>query len=91
MEYNVGVICLQRSLTGILQEHRGLCHGKDEHCVTEGSDEQRANANQSLFGALELLAAVTTATKSELCQIKREGSALFLCFGANKTLKFDLP
>lgn len=81
MGYNVGVIYLQRSLTGILQEHRGLCQGKDEHCAPEDYDEQKTNANQSLFGELELLAAVTTATKSELCQIKKEGSALFLCLG----------
>lgn len=49
--------------------------------VFQKTDEQRSNANQSLFGELKLLAAVTTAIKSELCQIKKEGSALFLCLG----------
>lgn len=76
---SVGVIYLWRSLTGILQEHRGLCHGKDEHCVPADSEELRTNTNQSLFGALELLASVTTATSSELFQIKKEGSSLFFC------------
>lgn len=34
---SVEVICLQRSLTGILREHRGLFHGKDKHCVPADS------------------------------------------------------